>query len=97
MIHEYFGVNRKILWKTVTEDLPLLRPLNPLFPQILQYSRNIVDKLNELKTDAYWLVGCLLDYSRQFMRLTVPSILHYSCFGWPCTASNEHLRAYFSR
>jgi len=29
VIHEYFGVSREIIWKTLTEDLPpLLDPLN---------------------------------------------------------------------
>lgn len=26
LIHEYFGVNRQVLWKTVQEDIPSLRP-----------------------------------------------------------------------
>ncbi len=27
LIHEYFGVNVKVLWKTIEEDLPKLKPL----------------------------------------------------------------------
>jgi uncharacterized protein with HEPN domain len=27
MIHEYFGVDLKILWKTINEDFPALKPL----------------------------------------------------------------------
>ena len=27
LIHEYFGVNLKVLWKTIKEDLPTLKPL----------------------------------------------------------------------
>ena len=27
MIHEYFGVDIEILWKTVKEDIPSLKPL----------------------------------------------------------------------
>jgi len=27
LIHEYFGVNLKVLWKTIKEDLPMLKPL----------------------------------------------------------------------
>lgn len=27
LIHEYFGVNLKVLWKTIKEDLPALKPL----------------------------------------------------------------------
>lgn len=27
LIHEYFGVNLKVLWKTIKEELPLLGPL----------------------------------------------------------------------
>ena len=27
LIHEYFGVNKKVLWKTIKEDLPKARPL----------------------------------------------------------------------
>lgn len=27
LIHEYFGVNLEILWKTIKEDLPPLKPL----------------------------------------------------------------------
>jgi uncharacterized protein with HEPN domain len=27
LIHEYFGVNSKIVWKTVKEDLPSLKKL----------------------------------------------------------------------
>ena len=25
VIHEYFGINKEIIWKTVTEDIPLLK------------------------------------------------------------------------
>jgi uncharacterized protein with HEPN domain len=27
LIHEYFGVNYQVLWKTAHEDIPLLKPL----------------------------------------------------------------------
>ena len=27
LIHEYFGVNIKIIWETITEDLPKLKPV----------------------------------------------------------------------
>lgn len=27
LIHEYFGVNIKVVWKTIKEDLPKVRPL----------------------------------------------------------------------
>jgi uncharacterized protein with HEPN domain len=27
LIHEYFGVNYQVLWKTATEDIPSIRPL----------------------------------------------------------------------
>ena len=33
LIHEYFGVNLKRVWKTVKEDLPSLKPL---FEKILR-------------------------------------------------------------
>lgn len=33
MIHEYFGVDIKILWKTIKEDIP---PLKPLFQEIFK-------------------------------------------------------------
>ena len=32
LIHEYFGVNQKVVWKTVTEDLP---PLIPTLQRLL--------------------------------------------------------------
>ncbi len=32
LIHEYFGVNQKVVWKTVTEDLP---PIIPTLQQVL--------------------------------------------------------------
>jgi uncharacterized protein with HEPN domain len=35
MIHHYFGVNLKILWNTVNNDLPLLKP------QLLQMLKNL--------------------------------------------------------
>jgi len=27
LIHEYFGVNSRVVWNTVTEDIPRLKPL----------------------------------------------------------------------
>jgi uncharacterized protein with HEPN domain len=27
LIHEYFGVNYQVLWKTATEDIPSIHPL----------------------------------------------------------------------
>jgi uncharacterized protein with HEPN domain len=27
LIHEYFGIDKKILWKTITEEIPDLQPL----------------------------------------------------------------------
>jgi len=33
MIHEYFGVDVKILWKTIREDIP---PLKPLIQKVLK-------------------------------------------------------------
>jgi len=27
LIHEYFGVNTKVVWKTIKEDLPKVKPL----------------------------------------------------------------------
>ena len=27
LIHEYFGVNAKVVWKTVREDIPMVKPL----------------------------------------------------------------------
>lgn len=32
LIHEYFGVDVKIIWHTVVEDLPKLKALRGLFP-----------------------------------------------------------------
>ncbi|MBS7641210.1 DUF86 domain-containing protein, partial [Candidatus Bathyarchaeota archaeon] len=33
LIHEYFGVDIKILWKTIKKDIP---PLKPLIQNILE-------------------------------------------------------------
>ncbi len=33
LIHEYFGVNLQMVWKTIREDIP---PLKPLFEKILR-------------------------------------------------------------
>lgn len=33
LIHEYFGVNLKVLWRTIKEDLP---PLEPLVEEVLR-------------------------------------------------------------
>lgn len=34
LIHEYFGVNKEILWKTVTESIPiLLRDIQKIIAQ----------------------------------------------------------------
>lgn len=33
LIHEYFGVNLEVLWKTLKEDLP---PLKPLIEKVLR-------------------------------------------------------------
>jgi uncharacterized protein with HEPN domain len=33
LIHEYFGVNFQVLWKTVQEDIP---PMQPLIAKVLQ-------------------------------------------------------------
>ena len=33
LIHEYFGVNLEVLWKTIREDLP---PLKPLIEEVLK-------------------------------------------------------------
>ncbi|MBI4518655.1 MAG: DUF86 domain-containing protein [Deltaproteobacteria bacterium] len=33
LIHDYFGVNQMVVWKTVTEDLP---PAIPLLQQVLK-------------------------------------------------------------
>jgi uncharacterized protein with HEPN domain len=27
LIHEYFGVNTRVIWKTVKEDIPLVKPI----------------------------------------------------------------------
>ena len=27
LIHEYFGVNTQVIWKTVKEDIPLVKPI----------------------------------------------------------------------
>ena len=27
LIHEYFGVNIQVIWKTIKEDIPLLKPI----------------------------------------------------------------------
>jgi len=27
LIHEYFGINTKVIWKTVKEDVPMVKPL----------------------------------------------------------------------
>ncbi|MFH0731816.1 MAG: DUF86 domain-containing protein [Candidatus Omnitrophota bacterium] len=27
LVHEYFGVNVEVIWKTITEDIPPLKPL----------------------------------------------------------------------
>ncbi len=27
LVHDYFGINLAVLWKTVTEDLPVIEPL----------------------------------------------------------------------
>ncbi len=27
LIHEYFGVNIKVVWKTIKEDIPSVKPL----------------------------------------------------------------------
>jgi uncharacterized protein with HEPN domain len=32
LIHEYFGVNQEVVWKTVTEDLP---PIIPILQHVL--------------------------------------------------------------
>lgn len=37
MIHHYFGVNLKILWNTVNNDLPVLKP------QLLEILRTLAD------------------------------------------------------
>lgn len=33
LIHEYFGVNVKVIWNTIKEDIP---PLKPVIKQILE-------------------------------------------------------------
>jgi uncharacterized protein with HEPN domain len=33
LIHEYFGVNLNVVWKTVQEEIP---PIKPLFEKILE-------------------------------------------------------------
>jgi len=41
LIHEYFGVNLKVLWRTIKEDLP---PLKPLIEEVL---REVDEELKE--------------------------------------------------
>jgi uncharacterized protein with HEPN domain len=36
LIHEYFGVNLRIVWDAVQKDIP---PLKPFFEKILKESR----------------------------------------------------------
>ena len=38
LVHDYFGVNLEVVWKTVQQDLPILKPL-------------IIQMLDEAKTD----------------------------------------------
>jgi len=41
LIHEYFGVDKKVLWKTVKEDLPKIKPL------IEEVSKNMDREIQE--------------------------------------------------
>ena len=41
LIHEYFGVNLKVLWRTMKEDLPPLKPL------LLEVLRKVDEELKE--------------------------------------------------
>lgn len=41
LIHEYFGVNLKVLWKTIEEDLP---PLKSIIKDILRTLDNEMNK-----------------------------------------------------
>ena len=42
MIHEYFGVDIEILWKTIKEDIP---PIEPLVRKVLEDFGNIFDRV----------------------------------------------------
>ncbi|MBU2579107.1 DUF86 domain-containing protein [Patescibacteria group bacterium] len=42
LIHEYFGVNSVLLWKTAKEKMPLLKPL---FEKMLEDFQNFEQKL----------------------------------------------------
>ena len=41
LIHDYFGVNQVVVWKTVTEDLP------PIIPILLQLLKDISAEADE--------------------------------------------------
>ena len=45
LIHEYFGVNLEILWKTIKEDLPAAKPL------VEEVMRKISEKRKNLKNE----------------------------------------------
>jgi uncharacterized protein with HEPN domain len=45
LIHEYFGVDKKVLWKTVKEDLPKIKPL------IEEASRNMDREIRDLEIE----------------------------------------------
>jgi len=37
LIHEYFGVDTEILWKTIKENIPQLEPLVRKMAQYMEY------------------------------------------------------------
>ncbi|MBS7612146.1 DUF86 domain-containing protein [Candidatus Bathyarchaeota archaeon] len=46
LIHEYFGVDIKILWKTVKKDIPPLKPLiQSIFRELGLKHENIAEKV----------------------------------------------------
>lgn len=41
LIHEYFGVNKRVLWRTIKEELP---PIEPLIRDVLKYLDETAEK-----------------------------------------------------
>jgi uncharacterized protein with HEPN domain len=50
MIHHYFGVDLKVVWKTITEDIPSLKPLiRKILNDIYKYRQQETSKDREEK------------------------------------------------
>lgn len=48
MIHHYFGVDLKVVWKTITEDIPSLKPLiREMLNDIEKYRQQATSKDHE--------------------------------------------------